>query len=648
MAISYPSIVVNLRLRFDETLEVTDMPEPLPQSGELVDAVSQPTGPTTRPAFLKSPGDNLSHIFNRVPAQAQVTLPGFRKAGQFQFKFDYRELPIDPRLARAIGVEIFQGTVVEGDFATGMSRVEPDGTRRSILNVFTADGDAIAEDKLIMAGVVDTWKMTHDEKGSWVEMEGRDLRGIFLDSPLDLRVFDKIDLKQPIDKVIVAILESHPAAEEMQVNYFEEEWPASLRRDTQGDLLLPSPADKDGLTRPRRKCSGKGAQVSTQSNGPNYWDMITRLTELVGGIPYFEGRNLFIRPARGIFSQIKNVLGNSVFRAPGTQTAVGREDELGQEFYTRKMIWGRNIASLAFERKYTGVKVPVIEVVSLDTSGKTRGPGKLLIQQWPPKDKALARYGGVSPSGESVQTEVLRINKPGIRDKARLVEIAKDLYEEIGRQEMGGVCMTKSVASFGVPFGNENAEPDMLRLKPGDAVEFTVDIGKLNSRNPIASMFTDNSRQQFEERVESIKRAMLNKAGAADENLIRAIVATNRSEIVEFMNFFRVANVRYNWNNGAVQIQFDFQNYILVRAGVTPPTLPPVKKKRKAVRRKVAAKVTRPTPAPEPSKPPPSENQARRYLNRSGLVPAPGTTNTVGEQLFGGLLGGIDSSKLKL
>ena len=589
MAVSYPSLVVNLRVRFDETFEVTEMPEPLPQSGSL-DAISNAAALTKRPLITAASADTLSHLLNRVPTQASIELPGFRKAGQFTLKFDYRELPIDPRLMRAIGVEIFQGTVTEGDFSTGMTSLEPDGTRRSILNIFTEDGNDIAEDRLLLAGVVDTCKMTHDEKGSWVEMEGRDLRGIFLDSPIDLAIFDKIDLKKPIDEVVRAILETHPASEDIFITFWEEDWPLGPGKP------LPSPADKDGLTRPRRKSNGQGAKVGAKSNGPSYWDMITRLTELVGGVPYFEGRSLHLRPARGIFSQLRNQLGNSVFRDPGTTVPVAREDQLGKEFFTRKMIWGRNISTLAFERKYTGIKVPVIEVISLDTSGTTRGPGKLLIQQWPPKDAKLARFNGVSPSGESVQTEVLRINKPGIRDKARLVEIAKELYEEIGRQEMGGQCITKSVASFGAPDKNENSEPDMLRLKPGDGIEFLVDVARLNSRNPIASQFTDDSRLSFEERVESIKQDLLKKSGSADENLIRAIVATSRSSIVDLLNFFRVANVRYNWSNGVVQIMFDFQNYIVVRSDVTPKTLPPIERKRKKVRRRVKPKTTRPTP----------------------------------------------------
>lgn len=592
MSISYPSVVVNLRLRFDETFQVVDLPEPLPQSGSI-DAVSDDVGPVTRPLITRVGNDNLSHILNRIPKSASFTLPGFRQAATFQLVFDYRELPIDPRLLRAIGVEIFQGVVKENDFATGMVQIEPDGTRRSILNVFQEDGQ-VNDDLLLMAGVVDTWKMTHTDSNSIIEMEGRDLRGIFLDSPLNIAIFRSIDLRKPIHEVISSIIETHPAGEDMNVVTYEEEWP---------NAFIPSVADKDGLTRPRRKANGSGSNASSPTSSPTYWDMITQMSSLVGGVPYFEGRDLVIRPARGVFSQINNENGDSPFRKPGTNTSIARIDNEGKPFYVRRMIHGRNIKSLSFERKYTGTKVPVIEVVSLDTSGQSRGPGKLLIQRWPPQDKKLAQISGVSPSGEVAQTDVLRINKPGIRDPDKLLEIAKDLYEEIGRQEIGGACETKSVASFGLMVDND--DPDLLRLKPGHAVEFLVDTSALRPNSPIASQFTDFNRSSFDEAVSNIKKDLLAKSGSADENLIRVLVASSRSQIIDLLRYFRVSNVVYNWNNGIVAINFDFQNYIVARSAITPQTTSKAKstKKIKKVRRKVRTKTPRPTPQLDGIKP---------------------------------------------
>jgi len=591
----YPSIVVNLRLRFDESYQVVDLPEPIEQRG-VVDAVSGTAGPYRRPLITQQGKDNLSHILNRVPKTASIQLPGYRTAGTFNLNFDYRELPIDPRLLRAIGVEIYQGSVNPEDFATGMTQVQPDGTRVSILNVYDEAGNP-KDDLMTLAGVVDSWRMTHDGSGSWIQMEGRDLRGIFLDSPIDLRIFKQIDLRGTIVDVVGAIIDTHPAGEDMEIVAFPDEWP---------NQELPSPADKDGLTRVRRKANGAGASLGSQSNNANYWDIITKYCLLVGGIPYFRGRQLHIRKARSVFSQqtTKNFR-LSPFRAPNSQLPVPRVDDLGEDYYVRRMVYGRNIDSLTFERKFTGTKVPVIEVVSHDQSGPSRGPGKLLIQQWPPKDKKTARISGVAPSGEVAQTDIKRIRVPGIRSKEQLLEIAKDLYEEIGRQEIGGAVMTKSLASL----NGENSDPDLLRLQPGDGVEFLVDVQALNSRSPISSQFTDANRRSFDEQVEAIRQDWLRKSGTVDENLIRVLVATGRSSIIDLLRFFRVANIRYNWQNGVVAVNFDFQNYIVVRSDEVPAENKTPRRRRRVGRRRNRPKVPRPTPpldgikAPSPIRP---------------------------------------------
>jgi hypothetical protein len=588
----YPSIVVNLRLRFDEAFQIVDLPEPVPQGGS-VDAVSGASGPVLRPLIIQQGKDNLSHILNRVPKTASVELPGYRTAGTFALGFDFRELPIDPRLLRAIGIEIYQGAVNPEDFATGMVQLEPDGTRRSILNVYDAAGNP-RDDLMTLAGVVDTWRMTHDDKGSYIQMEGRDLRGIFLDSPLDLKIFDSIDMKMDIASVVAAILEKHPAGEQMTICTWPGEWVGGQ---------LPSPADKEGLTRPRRKADGEGASVGSSDSGVNYWDMITKLCLLIGAIPFFKGRNLHIRKARSIFSQREGKdLSRSPFRSPNSQLPVHRLDDLGDEVSVRRMVYGRNIQSLTYERKFTGTKVPVIEVTSHNQSGSERGPGKLLQVQWPPKDKKLARLSGVSPSGEVAQTDILKINKPGIRDEKRLLEIARDLYEEIGRQEIGGAANTKSLSSL---YG-DNSDPDLLRLQPGDGVEFLVDVQTLNSRSPISAQFTDANRQSFAERVEAIKQDMLRKSGTVDENLVRVIVATSQSNILDIEQFFRVANVKYSWQEGIVQVAFDFQNYVVVRSEETSDLSDDAEldnrgiKQCLVVRKRIKASLPRPTKKRKP------------------------------------------------
>jgi hypothetical protein len=256
------------------------------------------------------------------------------------------------------------------------------------------------------------------------------------------------------------------------------------------------------------------------------------------------------------------------------------------------------------------VKVPLVELSSFDTSSKERGPKKLLIVQWPPADKKAALVSGVSPSGEVSQTDKLKITVPGVRDKKKLLALAKQLYEEIGRQELGGSCSTSMISSL----KGDNDDPDLLRLRPGDQVEFAVDIRQIRGYAPNVSTLTNSHRRPFDEEVQFIKESLSGKAGVGDENLARVIVASSRSQIMYLLRTFRVANVVFNWSlTSGTQIQFDFHNYFVPRYQIGdllgPNTEPAVSKtlvSDKANRPKV------PTPAQPNLKAPP------RVLMRTG------------------------------
>jgi len=48
------------------------------------------------------------------------------------------------------------------------------------------------------------------------------------------------------------------------------------------------------------------------------------------------------------------------------------------------------------------------------------------------------------------------------------------------------------------------------------------------------------------------------------------IVASSRSQIIDLLRTFRVANVVFTWSLGSgVQVAFDFQNYFVARHGIT-------------------------------------------------------------------------------
>lgn len=573
MGFWYPSLVVNFRLRFDEAFRVVDLPIPGPQGGDpnaVLRPAATPGRPSarvgrafretgagnymtgTRPLITQTGADNLSFVYDRVPRSAQVELPQYRQAGKFSLELDWRELPIDPRLVRSCGVEIYMGTVSPEDFDTGMTRVETDGSRRSVLRT-SDDGGAPRDDLMLLAGLADSWTTTQTGEGGLVKIEGRDLRGVFLDSPVDPDVLAKIDLSQSLDFVILDVLKGHPAAAYMTITYSPDDWPNGAP---------PAVLDRDGLTRVRRNADGAGVNSGQQGGDKlNVWDVITRYSFLVGAIPYFRGRQLVIRPAVSVFDQSKPKFSSQdkVFD-PTT-----RYDDDGNAFTTRKMILGRNIKELTFERKLGGIKVPIVQVVSFDTSSKDRGAAKLLVVQWPPEDAQAAQLTSVAPSGESSQTDKIVVSVPGIRDRDKLLGVARGLFEEIGRGEIGGSCITTELSSY----KGSNADPDLVRLRPGDVVEFATDTRAVGEVAPGASTAVDSTRASFEEQVQEIRRTLAGKGQTGDENLARVLVASARSQVVDLLRSFRVANCTFTWSKDGAKISFDFQNYFVIRYSLT-------------------------------------------------------------------------------
>lgn len=154
-------------------------------------------------------------------------------------------------------------------------------------------------------------------------------------------------------------------------------------------------------------------------------------------------------------------------------------------------------------------------------------------------------------------------------------------------------------------FGGDNDDPDMLRLRPGDAVEFEVDARPLSSKSPLVSQLNADHQRSFDEQVAEIRQSMAGKTEALDEDLIRVLVASLRSVIVSILKFFRVTNVMYSWSDtDGVEVAFDFQNYFTPRSNVTPQDGPnreePVRKSsRRATAKPRSRKLPQGSPGPK-------------------------------------------------
>jgi hypothetical protein len=557
----YPSVTCNLTLRFDETLAVNTVPnapaanaqegsvpgqtaeDPAPgtresepgdaRPGDTIEDITAPTDTISTPVLLPK-GDAFTQIMARIPIKGSFELPGLRDAGKFNLEFDFRDVPIDPRVLRTVVVDIHLGAVSDENFAAGMGgAVDANEQRLSILRQKRSEVITNVGTQLLV-GIADRMHVRHGAKGSTVTLAGRDLRGVLLDAKIPVKKIRQVDLTKPIHEVVTNILATITTDDRLlfDASADEREWPEGR---------IPSPADAEGLTRVRRGADGGGAN-STPAGGAeiSYWDLITQYCSLVGGIPHFVGTVLWIRPAHSIF---KRVLDETV----PTPFAGAEPRQVGAEqLRVRRLVYGRDLDNLEFERSFGGQNVPLIKAVSIDDT--KRGKEKLLIAQWPPKGSEAAKL--------KADNEVLRIPVPGVKSLEQLEQVARELYEEIGRGEIGGKASTKNLASF----GGDNSDPDMLRLRPTAAVQFLVDARALSSNAPLVSELNQHDQRSFEEEVAHLTERL------GDPVFARVLVAVSRGSIAKALDFFRVNNVRYTWAlSTGIAIDFDFQNYVVAR-----------------------------------------------------------------------------------
>jgi hypothetical protein len=564
--IQYPSCVANFKLTFDETLTLITYPQPVSVDAQVA-SVQGPPVPAFEPLILEQDGSNFSFVANRVPITAGIKLNGYRQASTFEATFSFRDMPIDPRTVRGAAVELHVGTVSPAEFQAGMRGGQTGGSLRSILQTRLADGRP-NPDTLVGVFSVDVWKVINGEKSATVSMSGRDLRGILIDTPIGIapnasvQLLDSLNLALPIDQVVKQILRFNPAFESFRVICNPAEWGGSVPAPN-----FPSAVPRHRLGARGTRTSGRGNPPSGQMDSVNFWDLITRFCYLVGAIPYFQGTDILIRPARTVFDQnigpVDPVRNPTPFAGGLPRDIDAQSGQQIQPMRSRKLVYGRDIINLEFERKFGGYHRPrVVRAVSVADSAPVRGELRTIVGVWPPRTDPQgqrARRTRVSPSAQRVQEEIINVPVAGVTDPVRLVEIARSVFEEIGRGELGGSLTTRNITSY----GGDNADPDLVRMRPGDGVEILTDMRGAIGPSPLVSPANAMAGAPFEAQVAEIT------ARLGDQNLARIIVATARGQVFELQRFFRVQNVKIDWDKGGFRFNVDFHNYVVARNQMT-------------------------------------------------------------------------------
>jgi hypothetical protein len=575
----YPACIVNLRLRFDESLTLDlDSQTPDPIEAQLAEPMPVRSTAQPTPAFLAQGSDGVSWIRNRTPTKAKVELNGLRTASTFQLTFDYRDFPLDPRLLRAVGVEIHLGTVRARAFGEGAGSNQ-EWPAESQLQTRNAAGEPNLETQ-VLVGMVDESTLEFDDDRGTVTMEGRDLRGILIDKPLNVCLLNDLDVTQPIDVVVRTIISWHPFGQQFLVVAYQNDWP---------DYIIPSPM-ADGVSRSRqgarrgaraagRRTRGRRLRPTGNTTQLTFWDAITQYCQIVGAIPSFVGTTLYIRPIRTVFSQAAVAFAGDAFYASPFLDGRPRIDANGRPFSIRRLVIGEHTRKFHFKRKQAGVKPKAIELIATDVDA--RGVGRIVTVRHPPappnprarrnrqacvntntsgaatsRGNARARTTDVSPSGRQSQEDVRRVPWPFGADEARMRLVAYAMFEEQARGETEGSIGSKTLASF----SNEAHEydPDLLRLRAGDAIQVVHDLRAPNGARARAHAFVNDRRRPLAELIAEIRGNL-----GGDENLARAIALTTRNMVTELSSTFRTTQVTYTWGmKEGIEVEANFVTYI--------------------------------------------------------------------------------------
>jgi len=587
----YPSCAVNLMIRFDENFSVDAQLNAQAATPATTGSPAPATMSTGTPLFganNQSPGSSL---LGRIPKTASIELPGLRRPGSFSLTFDYRDLPIDPRLVRSVGVEIYLDTVSAANFAAGVVQTSPQAGQRASTAPATRRISAINQspNNLVLKGVVDNWHVTHGTSGSTATIEGRDLVGLFLNTPLAPEKLEDLKLDAPIDEVVRQIVNK---ISDWSKNLDVKAEAASKWPDGEIPKLANIEELNPTLPRVRESAKSKNAKANKPRRAAgaepvklNFWDLITRYCGLVGAVPYYTvapdaartenngyKATLMIAPQWGLYDYLPGGNAPSPFRQD--RSSVGK---------VRRLMFGRNIEELTWERKFQGITARAVKVICYNPSSKARGAARVMMASSTDKQSyasmqgmaplanntAAAGRSGVSPNGEASEDDVLQLYVKGVTDQAQLQTLANGLYEEIMRGELGGSVKTRTLASF----GGSNEDPDLLYMRPRDALALSVDIRPLSARAPNVSS-SSGPIDQARSDVNTLESELQSRG--LDANLARAVAYSSKSAVAELQNTFRVNAVRFDWDVASgVSVSLDFHNYVMARNAImNSPTTP--------------------------------------------------------------------------
>ena len=484
-------------------------------------------------AIAGAPPDDYVVLGFMLPRSAEIHRNGVRTADEATIVLDHADAPFDARIMRAAAVEIIIGVVPALEFEAGITgSTRADGSPTSIVD---GAADSVIGGATRFVGVVDDWD-TERSEDSTVTLRCRDMTSLLSDTKLPQGA--GIDLNLPIEVGIAGLLAQIPATRGLRVRFVDEV----------GELTgAPSVGPVPGGTLPpsRRARRGRVARRARQAGqNTTVWEHIVDVCGMAGVVPRIDDWELRIERARTLF-------GNQPARV-------------------RQMVWGRNLLDLSFKRKLAGFKNPTVECRCYDpTIGRVRWArypapmggiafGVIGIVDPP---TAPSRANQTTPSGANPSEKIQVYPISGVTDGATLAGIARDLFEEVARQELEGSFSTNDPASWDIDTDSPRSfdDADLLDLRAGDAVELLV-----RAAQPDEDGGADTA-SRIEGLAQASRAAYLRSLGWSDA------LAQRFAELQDEMGnrtIFRVieTTVKFDHDEG-LSVDVSFQNLIAIEGG---------------------------------------------------------------------------------
>ena len=324
-----------------------------------------------------------------LPLRFNLERNDFFEADALGLSFDFMHVPIDPRIIRAIRVELFGAMADPAAYGKAL---------KSGKSFVSAPMD---DDHRMFVGYADDVEINLLEGRDTLELECRDYQGILMDKDIHPRLLVSLRGDMLAGELAGLLIGAYPSL-------------SGIKIDSVGDA-----ADK----RIPKATGGKRSKKET------VWQYLVRRLLNGGVIPYMFQETLYLVKIGDAFSQRE-----FGWRARNWKGAKERP----------VFVAGHDLTKLRIRRKLSRKVAPPIEIRSYDPA-----KGKVVRKVYPPEAWRKLHPEGASVSAADSMPRVVEVPFRPSNEFSNLM-LAKDLFHLHSRNELGLEFTTRDLTSYGV------------------------------------------------------------------------------------------------------------------------------------------------------------------------------------------------------